>query len=263
MDRKPTIRDDDVEAMVALEGTFKGKTALIVSGGPSGKQWNDLYKTIAPDVLICVNGTNAIINNPTFWLCMENMHFADMRAKGGEQRYIDIMEMFNRPVHGQRIVNRNSVKFLDDQEGVIGARRGHVEVIDLTVFDWTKYGPGLINGARMQRPEIIKDLRAGTIGLQALHMATMLGCTTVHTIGYDFMFKGGKDHWYAYPPYEVTRFYNDLMFTETKGVKTMWFWIDTVAFLKKCEPYLEEQGIIWKDYSKGLMTLERLKCTTR
>lgn len=250
------MRNDEPRAVMVHKDFYKGGKALIVLGGPSAENWKMLRDFITPDVIIGANGSNKIPLD--YWLCVENMSFPAKKAEEGEQRYIDIMKSFNKLGPTTRFVNRKSVQFLEDRENVIPIRRSHIE--DPAGFDFRDYGEGFINGKLMNRPEVGVPLRAGTVGLQCLHLAGILGISEIHTIGYDLMLKGSH-HWYQYPNYEPTRFYTEQMFTTHKGAKTMWFWVDTVEYLKKVEQEFSFHGIMWKDYSDGLIQLEKLEAS--
>jgi len=104
-------------------------------------------------------------------------------------------------------------------------------------------------------------VNVGTVGLQLIHHAGILGCTHVHTIGYDLLFQESEHHhWYEYPTYKTGRHRNQEMFTQYKGVSTLWSWVETAQYLKSIEPMFAKYGIFWKDHSKGLLQIEGLEC---
>lgn len=246
-------RFDDYLEVARHTDSFHGKKALVILGGPSASGWEQLAREINPDVLIGANGVNEKIPFLDFWICAENMTYAAGQAEKGEARYVDIMEMFRRKIPGVRLVNYKSYDFLTDKENAFRIDRDGRELKDMDTFSFREYSRGLLNGARMRRPEIIKDLRAGTVGLQCIHWAGILGCAEVHTIGYDLRFRDEvPHHWYKYPPYEETRFYKQNMFTEYKGIPTLWFWYDTAVYLKAILPLMERDGLRWTDHSHGL-----------
>lgn len=247
------MRTDQPLDVMAHADKYLGGKALIVLGGPSAAGWRELHDSINPDVVIGANGANKEIDDLDYWLCVENMAYPFRKANEGEQRYIDIMEMFQRTGAETRMVNRKSYKFLEDAKNVIKIRRSHIEVEDLENFSFREYGEGLINGALMNRPEVGVPLRAGTVGLQAIHLAGILGVSEIHTIGFDLRLEGDKHHWYKYPIYEATRFFTEDMFTEYKDMTTLWFWIDTAKYLQEILPALEKEGITWTDHSNGLI----------
>src|SRR3990167_97298 len=103
-----TDRPDDLDAMRRITNKFYKKRALIILGGPSAAKWEELAGRINPHVLIGVNGVNSAIPYLDLWLCSENMTYPQGMADKGEQRYIDIMTMFNRVGAGVRLVNYKS-----------------------------------------------------------------------------------------------------------------------------------------------------------
>ena len=240
-------------------GRYEGRRALIVLGGRSASSWEDIYWKVRPDIIIGVNGVNRKITGLDYWLCMENMGYPH-KMEGSDERYADIMEMYRTVGANCRIVNKKTAHLIPDQENLIALQRRGVEVDELKDFSFREYGGGYINGARMQRPDVIKDLRAGTVALQAIHHAGILGCAEIHTVGFDLCLTG-QHHWYEYPPYAGNRFYGENMFTHKHGLRTLWFWVDTVEYMKSVIPALERDDILWRDHSGGLMGAAGLKCS--
>jgi hypothetical protein len=160
-----------------------------------------------------------------------------------------------------RMVNRKNKEILADTKDVVWIRRSHIEYQDLAEFDFRQYGDGFMNGALMQRPRLIQNLRAGTVGLQALHLAAILGVSKVHTIGFDLHFPEKNHHWYKYPEYvQDGHYWIGDPFTKKYGLRTTWFWYDTMMFLRSVEPYLLMAGVDWKDHSGGLLKAAGLRC---
>ena len=115
----------------------------------------------------------------------------------------------------------------------------------------------------MKRPEILGTLKlpVGTVGLQALHFAGILGVSEVHTIGFDLCFKEGQEHhFYKYPIYESNHYWKaETMFTKYQDVCTMFFWIDTARYLKQVEDIFERDHLKWTDHSQGLLSVFGLR----
>jgi len=262
------LRDDDPHAVNAHKNAFENGRALIVLGGPSGANWQNVRDKVNPDVLIGVNGVGAVIDSLDYWLCAENMSFwhgeIARNKYGMRERAADLMKMLNSARARVRIVNRLNKPLMGDHQNIIWIKRSHIEYEDIPSFRFREYGDGLINGARMQRPDLIKDLRAGTVGLQAIHFACILGCAEIHTIGFDLCLPTSEHHWYKYPSYVADgKFFKGDPFTTYDGLNTTFFWLDTMRYLVAVEPYLELQGITWFDYSGGLLLAAGLRCSTR
>ena len=105
-------------------------------------------------------------------------------------------------------------------------------------------------------------VRLGTVGAQLLHLAGILGCAEVHTIGYDLLLGEASDHWYEHPRYAVGAFRTEQQFITYKGYRTQVWWVETARWLKDTEWIFERDGLRWRDHSGGLLTLEGLKCAT-
>ncbi len=247
------IPDHEPHAVEHHAGAFEGGRALLVLGGSSAKDWARLRDRISPDVIMGANGANEKIPDLDYWLCAENMSYPNIRALAGEQRYVEIMRMFQRIGPKVRFVNRKSYDLLNNQNGVHRIQRRAVEVEDLPEFSFREYGDGLIKGPLMEREGLRKIIRVGTVALQLMHLAGILGVSEIHTIGYDLCFKGKRHHWYNYPTYEADHFFGNERFTIWKGLSTQWVWVDSAIFAKKLIPVFEKDGIKWQDYSEGLL----------
>ena len=44
------------------------------------------------------------------------------------------------------------------------------------------------------------------------------------------------------------------MFTEYKGFRTMFFWLDAAMYLKQIEGIFKRDGLRWIDHSQGLLS---------
>jgi hypothetical protein len=123
-------------------------------------------------------------------------------------------------------------------------------------FDVRKYIPGLMHGPYVKQPDVaVVALPSGTAGSRAIHLAGILGCSEVHTIGFDLCFKRpDHHHWYEFPIYHTETVRTEKMFTEYKGFQTQWIWIETAQWLMELrEKYLTPQGLKWIDHSNGLI----------
>lgn len=259
MDQRP----DDNNIMEAISGKYSGAKALVILGGLSAVNWLDVKNKIHPDLLIGVNGVNGVIQDLDFWLCAENMLCAHkMAVKQKSARHISLMEMYQRTGAKIRLVNWKSHSLIKDKTNLLLIKRNGIDdPSDPSDFSIRKYGNGLMTG------DIYKDdskasvtLRTGTVGLQTLHLAGLLGCAEVHTIGFDLCFKGAEHHWYVYPSYEIDEVWTEQAFVSYKGLNTIDWWIKTAGYLKRIEPLLQSEGLKWIDHSGGLLTAEGLNC---
>ena len=249
-------RPDDPEKVMKHAGRYDGKTALVVLGGYSAVGWEALRDKIKPDLIIGGNGVNSMVHNLTYWACCENM---TPWATKEDPRSISLMQMFYRDTGAKiRLISHRSWHLLKDTTNCIRIMRdknhgdGPGETPDY--FSFRKYGGGLLNGWLLKNKAANMELHVGTVGVQLLHVAGILGCAVVHTIGYDLMFKDDQHHhWYEYPRYEVDTFRKPSMFIEYLGVKTQWIWVETAQFLKAIQPLFIRDGLNWFDHSAGLL----------
>lgn len=257
-------RPDDHQIMEAISDKYAGKKALIVLGGPSASGWKAIRKELKPDVIIGVNGVNSMIDDLDFWLCAENMLRSHRMAQDeNDIRGISLMEMYQRTGAKIRLVNFKSYPIIADKTNLIRIKRNGLDIPEKPGdFSFRKYGEGLLTGGLYLDPQKVGVLlRTGTVGLQALHLAGILGCDQIHTIGFDLCFKTEQEHhWYVYPNYETDTYWKKDAFTQYHGVATIWWWIETARYIKRIEPLLEKEGIKWIDHSDGLLTIENLQC---
>jgi hypothetical protein len=251
-------------------GKYAGGKALIILGGPSAKDWERLRDETRPDVLLGVNGVNACVPNLDYWLLTENMLRVHGEAQRGSARAIEMMKMVQRTGPRVRIVNKKTYRILENQKGAIPIQRcGNLEIDQIFSSDFSlrRYGNGLWKGALMQRPDILGTLKlaVGTVGLQALHFAGILGVSEVHTIGFNLCFRKGEEHhFYKYPMYESSRYWKaSQMFTTYRGIATMFYWIDTASYLKQVEGIFERDGLRWIDHSQGLLSVFGLRSAVK
>ena len=243
---------------MAHAGLYSGGTALIVLGGPSGAHWAALKERIKPDVILGANGVNGMIPDLDYWMCIENLLAThDEYAQNRTARSGRLLEMLNRTGAKTRLVHHLTYPLLENKKGAIRVNRNGIELCEMpAAFSFREYGLGYLSGSLMQRPDITASLRVGTVGLQLLHHAGILGCAKAHTIGFDLCFKGDKHHWYEHPPYEANKYWNEKMFIRHGKMNTMYFWLDTARYLKAIKPLFERDGITWVDHSKGLLNAE-------
>ena len=260
MDNRP----DDYNIMETISGKYAESKALIILGGSSAINWRDIKDRIHPDLLIGVNGVNGVIQDLDFWLCTENMNRSNKIATTQENdRYTRLMEMYQRTGAKVRMVNWKSYDLINDKINLLRIKRDGVDDPAYPGdFSIRKYGNGLMSGnIYSDTNKVSVTLRTGTVGLQALHLAGLLGCAEVHTIGFDLCFKDQEHHWYVYPSYAADEFWTENAFVNYKGLNTIHWWIETVRYLKRLEPLLQNEGLKWIDHSDGLLTAEGLRCT--
>jgi len=239
---------------------------LIVLGGYSAKDWRALYDDVHPDVVIIANGANDLVYGADYWICAENLTRSHRMAQQGDADSQKIVDMFHRQAGAKtRLVSHRSIaRIAEHRDNCIAVRRQGYEPHESKMwFSFREYGLGLLAGWLLRQKDAGAEVHVGTVGAQCLHLAGILGCAEVHTIGYDLMFQGdGNHHAYAYPLYKQDRFRTDKYRVQYKGVDTQWAWIETAQWLKEMEWMFERDGLSWHDHSSGLLTVEGLKCAT-
>jgi hypothetical protein len=257
-------RYDDPPAVMAHAGKYDGGKALIVLGGNSAAGWAELYASLNPDVIIIANGANAMVENATYWLLAENMTRANGLARQGIKESMQLMEMFHRQAGAKnKFVSWHSWSLLKDTKNCVKIRRQGLELEELDSFSLREYGQGLLAGWLLKAQGVGAKVHVGTVGVQCLHVAGILGCAEAHTIGYDLCFKDHQNHHaYEYPAYEVDKFRTPSMFVNALGLQTQQVWLESAAFLKAILPRFKREGLLWRDHSDGLLTALKLECAT-
>lgn len=255
-------RYDDAQGVMIHAGKYDGATALIVLGGYSAKDWQALKDKVKPDVILIANGVNSMVENADYWVMAENLTRSHRMAAEGDKDSQKIVDMFHRDSGAKwRFVSHRSINRLADKSNVVSIRRQGYELSEITQwFSFRDYGLGLLAGWELQHKDAGAVVHVGTVGAQLLHLAGILGCFAVHTIGYDLMFKDAdKHHAYDYPTYKVDKFRTDKFRLNYKGADTQWTWIETAQWLKAIEWVFERDGIEWFDHSNGLLKIEGVK----
>jgi hypothetical protein len=249
-------RLDDPEKVMRHADRFHGGKALIVLGGYSASGWEALREEIKPDVILIGNGVNSIVQGADYWMCAENM---TPWAARENPRSISLMQMFYRDAGAKiKLVSHRSWHLLKDATNCIRIQRdkNHGSWLGKTpdYFSFRDYGGGFLNGWLFQHKEAGVEVHVGTVGTHLLHMAGILGCSEVHTIGFDLCFKEkDKHHSYSYPTYQPDRYRTEKMFVQHAGLDTQLVWIEAAQFLREIQPLFIRDGLNWIDHSTGLL----------
>jgi len=272
------MKDDPMEVM-RHAGRYVGGRALIVLGGDSGKRWEQVRDQVRPDVIIGANGTCYQINNLDYWVLAENLSRSYGCWKEGREepeRHAEFVRLLTHPHNAWiKMVNYINWKIMQELEvntlGCVRITRRNDEWLDDLLrepgFSLREYGAGFINGWLLRKEGAGVRVRVGTVALQCMHLAGILGVSEIHTIGYDLMSRRTSgDHWYKHPKYKPDHFRSEAAFIERayggRVVRTQWFWLETAQYMREVgEPLLAREGIRWRDHSNGLLKLEGLECT--
>lgn len=262
----PTLRPDEPERVAKHAGLYRGGVALVVLGGPSGARWEEIRKKVKPDVLLTANGATRLPAN--YWLLTENMNYCHRRARNGDQQAAEFLHVLDPGNTARNLFISHRTWNLLGEYGIDVDRCTRIRRSEiLTGFTMRSYGEGFMAGPLSQATEAWQTgvkTRLGTVGAQLLHLAGILGCREVHTIGFDLVFPDPeRHHWYGYPKYTADHFRRPEMFVNHEGVNTQAWWVETARWLKALEPLMEGDGLVWTDHSHGLLELEGLRCATR
>jgi hypothetical protein len=272
-------RLDNPEEVEKHKNRFLGGKALIVLGGPSGIGWKRLRNKLKPDVLITCNG-GVGVRNADYWVLGENMNRKLYYALKGKERYQKFVAIFDVPNTAKiRMINfqnwERSPNYPDfpsigehynlSGPDVIKIRRvGYDEYS--SNLSLREYGEGFLYGPLFKKQ---KELgcriawRVGTVAIHCVHLAGILGCSEVHTIGYDLCFPKGRSfphHWYSDPDYEKDSFRTENVFTHKYNVDTQWDWIEGAEFVASVEHLFIRDGLKWIDHSGGLLSRMGVWC---
>jgi len=169
----------------------KGRRALIIGAGPSTEmllKHVDKIKTKF-DTVIGVNRTIRDFEDVmTYHMVMENKPLQvieDMNSKGYRK---DLT----------RVLNYKNISMFPSDIPIVKARR---ESFSGGVY-LKSYKTILTEGLMEDREDCEQNfgpgsgLYSGTVSMQALHFACILGCTEIYLIGVELMFDGDYDHYY-------------------------------------------------------------------
>lgn len=250
-------RPDDPESVMAHANLYKGGTALIILGGDSARNWRDLKEEIKPDVILGANGVVLEIPDLDVHMCAENMTLTYKRAKLGDLNAQRMMRMVESTTAKVRLLSHRSWGLIEDKTNAICIRRRGWEMDEMPAsYSFREYGEGYHSGWLLKHKHAGVPVHVGTVGLHLIHHAGILGCSKIHTIGFDLCFRDpDHHHFYEWPPYRQDRFRNQSMFIEYKGFATQWVWVECAANLKMLDPYFKRDGMQWSDHSDGLLSI--------
>lgn len=208
-----------------LIGAEQGKTALVVCGGMSGKDWQQY----PADFIIAVNGAVSQIPDCDYFMCTE----------------CDVVgEYIHTETPAHRILHNRWAKRMARMDNVYGTVKSDQET------DVRGIAQGVWRGPQTEAGGV------GTSALGALHLAGVLGCSAVHSVGIDLCFKdAARHHWY-----DERRYFEDLLsgcnqrIVQCAGLDTMPFWVQSAKYLLWWrDTYAAPAGLDWRDHSDGLL----------
>ena len=252
----------------ALEGRHPGARVLVVATGPSAKEvlpydarLHDRY-----DVVIGLNGSVDMVEHIDYFLSVESK--------------ASLWDWYHHPLPDNviRCVSESGLRFArengrpDEQadRSYLLLRHVYDQPPDIRHYRNGAGEEGILVGPRGETA-----LGRGTVTLQSLHFASMLGASEVHLIGADLHFRGPIQHFYGqheYGTHEVEgKRYHRLdvearmnpMVTTThprtgQEVESTLHFVESAEYIDAIilGP-LAEAGVSVVDFSDGLLTAPR------
>lgn len=232
-------------------GKHTGESFLIIGSGPSTKKLIQYKDKIADkfDQVISINlSINDFKDQSTYFFAIEKNPALVYNAMNQNKNYRKDITYF---VHWKCID-----KFPGDIKKVKMTRIFFGDEFDIR--EYIKPGKeGLVIG-----PKDTKGISAGTASLQAIHLASIMGASSIYLIGCDLMFKEeSRDHYYQdnfFYRKSKTKESNrspivDVVKDGTK-YKSTEFFRESAKFIDKLiEQYYNKENVEIIDFSDGLI----------
>lgn len=232
-----------------FKNKYKDKSALIIGTGHSTKNLVQ-YKSILRDKFDVIIGLNFSTRD-----FESQLHFHMVLEKNPALVY-NSMKQDTYRLDLPRILNWKSINKFPKDINAIKATRSNFEG-DCNIREYSaNSSEGFLIG-----PLGNKKLSIGSVSLNALHFACILGCSKVYMIGADLMFKDQYDHYYPDNHYRksktklanrspiITIKHSGKEYKTTKFFEESSKYIDTIINTK-CRPL----GIEVFDFSDGLIS---------
>lgn len=178
----------------ALEGRHPGSRILVVATGPSAKEVLPFDARLHEryDVVVGLNGTVTMVDHLDYFLSVESK--------------AHLWDWYHHPVPPSvtRCVSESGLRFAE-QEGRPDAQADQSYLLLRHVYkrepDIRHYRNKAGEEGILVGPRGETHLGRGTVTLQAIHFASMLGAREIHLIGADLHFRGPIQHFYGQHEY--------------------------------------------------------------
>lgn len=175
-----------------FENQYVGKTALIMGTGMSTQNMIK-YKNKINKKFDVVIGLNFCIKD-----FEENLTHHLVLEKNPHSLYVEMEKSKNYRKDLPRILNWKTLYHFPKDLFIIKAARNYFDgVIDIRKYKYNNKEGFIIGPANKQ------GVSVGTVALQGLHLAGIMGCTNAYIVGVDLIFGDNLDHYYG------DRFYRD------------------------------------------------------
>jgi RimJ/RimL family protein N-acetyltransferase len=251
-----------------LEGRHPGGRVLVVATGPSARQVVPFDARLHEryDVVIALNGSVTQIEHIDYFVSVESQ--------------AHLWDWYHHPVPDtvQRCVSESGVRLARESgrpdaqadRSLLHLRHVYGTPVDIRHYRNAAGEEGLLVG-----PKGETRLGRGTVSLQAIHFASMLGASEIHLIGADLHFRGSVQHFYGqneYGTHEVEGKRYHALDVETRmnpievtihprsgqPVETTLHFQESAQFIDEvARTLLPEAGITIVDFSDGLLSVPR------
>ncbi len=178
----------------ALEGRHPGSRILIIATGPSAKQILPYDERLHEryDVVVGLNGSVTMVENIDYFLSVESK--------------AHLWDWYHHPLPARvtRCVSESGLRFAEE-DGRPDAQADRSYLLLRHVYKTEPNIRRYRNAAGEQGilvgPRGETRLGRGTVTLQAIHFASMLGAREIHLIGADLHFRGPIQHFYGQHEY--------------------------------------------------------------
>lgn len=170
------------EPISSMEGAFNGRDVLVVSAGPSSKDWLKVYESIkdADPIVVCIK--QAIEYEGLSQLC--NIHFFNPYNLKRYSYKADPLSIFTNHDGAPPVFNRYDLKF--DIEKKAQLKVSHSLAVKRNFADY-----------ELSKTGLIRPFGPGIIHESVLFTLKHLGVNHIHIIGWDIALgSDGKKHFY-------------------------------------------------------------------
>ena len=161
-----------------LKNIYKGRTALIISGGPSREKWKKIYESLNSPIIICVK--NTILEESLNTIC--DLHFFNnFNIKMYKYKNPKTIKIFTDEIDAPKIFHKNiditfRIQKIEDSNLV------HSLAYKLNFDDFL-----------IEKSGIIRPWGPGIMYETVIYSLLYMGINDIHTIGWDIADHNGKN----------------------------------------------------------------------
>lgn len=242
-----------------FSGVSKGTSALVIGSGPSTSKILE-YKNVLKEKFDLVLGVNRTIRD------FEDVMDYHIVMEKKPLSIVNDMYSFGYKRDLPRIINYKAIKHFPKDINIIKARREYFNG-NFSLRHYKKGNKeGLLENWNKKKVEknygLASAIYSGTVAMQAVHFACILGCRDIYLIGTELMFDGYYDHYYKDRHYRdlVTPEFSRSKLMEVKGpedkkvLTNSAFYRSAKFFDKVIKNHAPKAGVTFYDFSNGLIS---------